>query len=131
MERIRRRLRVAGLIATFSLPSLLVQAQGWQVPKPSPGLMPNPAVGKKQFGTHCASCHGVALQGSDKGPPLLHRIYEPSHHADIAFQLAVKNGVRAHHWQFGDMAPLPQVTPDDVAHITAYVRAEQRKAGIR
>lgn len=51
--------------------------------------------------------------------------------ADIAFQLAVKNGVRAHHWQFGDMAPVPQVTPDDVAHITAHVRAEQRKVGIQ
>lgn len=131
MARVRRGLRVAGLIAILGMSSLSVQAQGWQVPKPSPGLMPNPAVGKKLFGTHCAACHGDALQGSDKGPPLLHRIYEPSHHADIAFQLAVKNGVRAHHWQFGDMAPVPQVNPDDVAHITAYVRAEQRKVGIR
>lgn len=126
--KVRRRLCVTGLFALFSL---TVQAQGWQVPKPSPGLMPNPAVGKKLFEKHCASCHGIALNGSDKGPPLLHRIYEPSHHADIAFQLAVKNGVRAHHWQFGDMAPVPQVTPDDVAHVTAYVRAEQKKAGIR
>lgn len=131
MGRGRRRLCVAGLIAILSMPGLSVLAQGWQVPKPSPGLMANPAVGKKLFETHCTGCHGAALQGSDKGPPLLHRIYEPSHHADIAFQLAVKNGVRAHHWQFGDMAPVPQVTPDDVAHITGYVRAEQRKAGIR
>jgi mono/diheme cytochrome c family protein len=131
MGRVCRRLLVAGLIAIFSMPSLSVLAQTWQVPKPSPGLMPNLVVGKKLFETHCAACHGAALQGSDKGPPLLHRIYEPSHHADIAFQLAVKNGVRAHHWQFGDMAPVQQVTPDDVAHITAYVRAEQRKVGIR
>lgn len=131
MGRVRRRLLVAGLIAIVSMPSLSVLAQTWQVPKSSPGLMPNPLVGKKLFETHCAACHGAALQGSEKGPPLLHRIYEPSHHADIAFQLAVKNGVRAHHWQFGDMAPVPQVTPDDVAHITAYVRAEQRKVGIR
>lgn len=131
MGRVRRGLRLAGLIAIFGMPSLSVPAQGWQVPKPSPGLMPNPAGGKKLFEMHCAACHGAALQGSDKGPPLLHRIYEPSHHADIAFQLAVKNGVRAHHWQFGDMAPVPNVTPDDVGHITAYVRAEQRKAGIR
>ena len=128
MNRVRRRSFAAGL---FALVSFTVQAQGWQVPKPSPSLMSNPAIGKKLFEKHCASCHGIALNGSDKGPPLLHRIYEPSHHADIAFQLAVKNGVRAHHWQFGDMAPLPQITPDDVAHITAYVRAEQKKAGIR
>ncbi|MFV0663329.1 c-type cytochrome [Denitromonas sp.] len=106
-------------------------AQGMQVPKPSSGLMPNPTMGKPLFEKNCASCHGVALDGSDKGPPLVHRIYEPSHHGDIAFQLAVKNGTRAHHWQFGDMPPVPGVTPDDVAHITAYVRMHQRRAGIR
>jgi hypothetical protein len=62
---------------------------------------------------------------------LRHKIYESSHHSDAAFQLAAKNGVVAHHWKFGDMPPVPGVTPDDVAHITAYVRAEQRKVGIR
>lgn len=127
MNKIRRRQFAVGLIALFSLS---VQAQSWQVPKPSPGLMPNPAAGKTLFAKHCAACHGTELKGSDKGPPLLHRIYEPSHHADAAFQLAAKNGVRAHHWKFGDMAPVPQVTSDDVAHITAYVRSEQRKVGI-
>jgi cytochrome c553 len=80
---------------------------------------------------NCASCHGDDLRGSNMGPPLLHRIYEPSHHSDLAFQLAVKNGARAHDWQFGDMKPVPDLMPDDVAHITAYVRAEQRKAGIQ
>ncbi|HRF71181.1 MAG TPA: cytochrome c, partial [Accumulibacter sp.] len=45
--------------------------------------------------------------------------------------LAVKSGSRAHHWQFGDMAPVPGLTTDDVAQITAYVRLEQRKAGIQ
>ena len=106
-------------------------AQGMEIPKPSPGLMPNPNVGKPLFEKNCASCHGADLKGSDKGPPLLHKIYEPSHHADIAFQLAVKNGARAHHWKFGDMKPVEGVTSDDVAHITAYVRMHQRQAGIR
>ena len=123
-----RQAAAAGLIALLSLS---VYAQGWQVPKPTPGLMPNPAQGKVLLDKHCAACHGSDLLGSDKGPPLLHRIYEPSHHSDAAFQLAVRNGVRAHHWQFGDMAPVPQLTPDDVAHITAYIRMEQRKVGIR
>ncbi|MBN8514289.1 MAG: cytochrome c [Candidatus Accumulibacter sp.] len=101
------------------------------VPQPSPGLMPNPAAGKTLFEKNCASCHGANLQGSDKGPPMLSKIYEPSHHGDAAFQLAVKNGSRAHHWKFGDMAPVPGLSPDDVAQITAYVRLEQRKAGIQ
>ena len=109
-------------------------AQGWQVPQPTPGLMPNAASGKKLFAQHCAACHGADLMGVErgekKGPPLLHKIYEPSHHGDAAFQMAARNGVRAHHWPYGDMAPVPQVTPDDVAHIVAFVRAEQRKAGI-
>lgn len=119
----------------FLLVAASAFAQGWQVPQPSAGLMPNPVHGKTLFAQHCAACHGRDLKGSDqgdkKGPPLLHKIYEPSHHGDAAFQLAAKNGVRAHHWSYGDMAPLPKVSPDDVAHITAYVRAEQRKVGIQ
>ena len=96
--------------------------------------MPNPAVGKQLFDKHCAACHGKDLRGSDqgekKGPPLLHKIYEPGHHGDAAFQMATKFGVKAHHWQFGDMQPIPGVTPDDVAHITSHIRNEQRKKGI-
>lgn len=107
-------------------------AQNWQPPpKPSPGLMPNPNVGKPLYATHCASCHGVDLNGTEVGPPMLHRVYEPSHHSDAAFQMAVAQGVRAHHWQFGDMEPVEGLTPDDVAHITAYIRMHQRRAGIR
>ena len=117
------------LLATLLAGSAM--AQGMQVPKPSAGLMPNPNIGKPLFDTHCASCHGADLEGSDKGPPMLHKAYQPSHHPDMAFQMAVKNGSRAHHWNFGDMKPVEGVTADEVAHITAYVRMQQRKAGIR
>lgn len=106
-------------------------AQGMQIPAPSPGLMPNPAAGKTLYGSGCASCHGTDLQGTDEGPPFLHRVYAPSHHSDMSFQLAVRSGTRAHHWKFGDMASVPGMTPDDVAHITAYIRMHQRSAGIR
>jgi len=132
MNGIRKRQFAAALLAMLSLSAA---ADGWQIPQPSPGLLPNPATGKPLFEKFCSACHGVDLKGSEngpqKGPPLLHRIYEPSHHADASFQLAARNGVRAHHWPFGDMAPVPQVSTDEVAHITAYVRAEQRKVGIR
>lgn len=121
---------VLGLV--LGLAPLPLLAQGLQIPGPSAGLMPNPSAGKPVFERHCASCHGVELAGTaDKGPPLVHRVYEPSHHSDAAFQLAVKNGTHAHHWKFGDMAPVPGVSPDEVAHITAHVRMMQRKAGIR
>lgn len=126
----RLQLCLLTLVIVAAAISLPVAAQSIQVPKPSPGLMPNPAAGKALFEKSCASCHGANLQGSDKGPPMLSKIYEPSHHSDAAFQLAVKNGSRAHHWKFGDMSPVPGVTPDDVAQITAYIRFEQHKAGI-
>ncbi len=120
-----------GAFLTGILLAATAIAQGMPVPRPSAGLMPNPTMGKPLFEQNCASCHGANLDGSEQGPSLLHKVYEPSHHGDIAFQLAAKNGTRAHHWQFGDMPPVPAVTPDDVAHITAYVRMHQRRAGIR
>nr|WP_240722204.1 cytochrome c [Poseidonocella sp. HB161398] len=87
--------------------------------------------GKQAFDAVCASCHGenaVGRQGS--GPPLVHVIYEPGHHADMAFQMAAARGVRAHHWRFGDMPPQPAVTRGDVTAIIAYIRELQRANGI-
>jgi mono/diheme cytochrome c family protein len=127
----RLQLCLLTLLIVAAAISLPVAAQSIQVPQPSPGLMPNPAAGKALFEKSCASCHGANLQGSDKGPPMLSKSTNPRITATPAFQLAVKNGSRAHHWKFGDMAPVPGLTPDDVAQITAYVRLEQRKAGIQ
>lgn len=87
--------------------------------------------GRQVFDDHCAVCHGSAGSGRDgMGPPLIHRIYEPGHHGDGAFANAVVNGVRAHHWPFGDMAPVAGVSRDDIAAIIAYVRTVQRENGI-
>lgn len=123
-------MRPALLFPMLLLPAWL-SAQPPQPPQPSPGLMPNAARGKALYDENCASCHGTDLKGTEQGPPFLHRIYESSHHGDVSFQLAVRNGVRAHHWKFGDMQPVPGVSADDVAHITAYVRSQQRRVGIR
>lgn len=120
----------AVLLALCLLADPQVQAQTLQIPKPTAGLMPNAALGTRLYGANCASCHGADLKGSDKGPPMLHKVYEPAHHGDAAFQMAAKHGVRAHHWTSGDMKPVAGVTPDEVAHITAYIRVEQRKVGI-
>lgn len=106
-------------------------AQSSTTAQPSAGLMPNPAQGKRLFEKHCAACHGNDLKGTHQGPPFLHPVYEPSHHGDASFQAAARMGVRAHHWKFGNMPPIPAVTPDEVAHITAYVRQQQRMVGIQ
>lgn len=131
MNPMYRRAAAALGLAGVLLAAGSVAAQTVNVPQPSAGLMPNAAAGKARFEQHCAVCHGGQLDGSDKGPPLLHKIYEPSHHGDASFQMAVRHGTRAHHWNFGDMAPVPGISPDDVAHITAYVRMRQRQVGIR
>ena len=69
-------------------------------------------------------------QGTASGPPLVHAIYRPGHHADVAFELAVRRGARAHHWRFGDMPPQPTVTATDIGQITHYVRLLQQANGI-
>ena len=118
------------VLVVMTVSSISVSGQGWEIPKQSPGLKPDVQAGKSLFNSQCAACHGADLKGTAKGPPFLHRIYLASHHSDMAFQIAVKNGVRSHHWQFGDMPPIPLVTPDSVAHIIAYIRREQQKAVI-
>ena len=63
-------------------------------------------------------------------PPLVHKIYEPSHHGDESFQIAVAMGVRSHHWKFGNMPAIENLTRSDVSAIVAYVRELQRANGI-
>lgn len=122
-----RNLVLAGALVTLALPAW---AQRGGALAPAPGFFPNTAKGEQLFKKSCAECHGENLRGTDKGPPMIHPVYKPDHHSDVAFQLAVRSGSRQHHWKFGDMQPVPGLTVEDVAHITAYVRREQRKAGL-
>lgn len=88
-------------------------------------------VGKELFDANCAACHGENAAGRDGiAPPLTHDIYKPSHHADIAFVLAAQNGVRAHHWPFGNMPAIETVDEKDVLSIIEYIRALQVANGI-
>ncbi|MDH3536214.1 MAG: c-type cytochrome [Gammaproteobacteria bacterium] len=98
---------------------------------PPEGFAADTNKGAVLFRENCASCHGRAGSGSNQGPPLVHKTYNSSHHADLSFHLAVKIGVRRHHWRVGDMPPLPSVSPEAVGHIVAYVRALQHRAGIK
>jgi len=96
-----------------------------------PVLQGDAIEGQRIFDARCAACHGVNAAGKGgAGPPLVHRIYRPSIHGDLAFLLAVRNGVRAHHWRFGSMLPQDGLSDGDVSKIVAYVRALQRENGI-
>jgi mono/diheme cytochrome c family protein len=87
--------------------------------------------GRGLYAANCARCHGGDLKGTTQGPPFLDAVYRPAHHADAAFLIAVKNGVRPHHWNFGPMPPVEGLTDAQVAQITAFVREEQQAVGIR
>ncbi|MFN3259521.1 MAG: c-type cytochrome [Pikeienuella sp.] len=95
-----------------------------------PPLAPGAEAGRLAFNETCATCHGRDAMGGEGGPPLIHRIYEPSHHGDDAFRLAISQGVRAHHWDFGDMPAQPGVGPEETETIIAFVRAVQAANGI-
>ncbi len=102
--------------------------------KPTVASGPVPAefqVGETTFNANCSRCHGKQAAGTDHGPPLVHKVYEPNHHGDEAFKRAAANGVNAHHWQFGNMPKIDTVTPADVDQIVKYVRWQQRQAGIQ
>ncbi len=86
--------------------------------------------GEELYNKKCSMCHGAKGIGSAMGPPLVHKIYEPSHHGDASFHMAVTRGVRAHHWKFGNMAPVAGVESAEVAEIVKYIRGLQREAGI-
>jgi len=87
--------------------------------------------GAQVYAKNCARCHGPNATGSANGPPLVNKIYEPSHHGNDAFYRAVRSGVKSHHWSFGDMPPLPGVSDQQIGLIIAYVRKLQVANGIR
>lgn len=95
-----------------------------------PALSGMASEGSGIFAAKCATCHGINASGGQGGPPLIHKIYEPDHHADGAFVMAVRRGVRQHHWSFGSMPQVDGVTDDDLRAIIAYVRAPQAENGI-
>ena len=83
--------------------------------------------GQLLYEKYCRSCHGIDLTGSDKGPPLLHPFYKPSHHGDKAFYRAALQGARQHHWEFGDMPPVEGMTQKKMDKVVPYVRYYQQQ----
>ena len=88
------------------------------------------AIGKKKYQESCSVCHGKWLSGTKQGPPLLHGFYKPSHHGDPAFYRAALKGVRAHHWEFGNMPPINGITRKDMDTIVPFIRWLQQEKGL-
>ncbi|MFV2031733.1 MAG: cytochrome c [Gammaproteobacteria bacterium] len=98
---------------------------------PPPGFVGDSIVGKALYNQNCQSCHGASGLGTDQGPPLVSNMYKARRHADLAFHLAVKNGVRAHHWKYGGMKPIEKLSPEEAGHIIRYVREIQENSSIQ
>ncbi len=118
-------LSAAAVAAALAAVPALGQRQPVEPPMSPPLLL-----GKMAYGIHCGQCHGPSGAGTDKGPPFLHRLYRPDHHNDSSFYQAVRRGARAHHFPFGDMKPLPEVTNEQIDSIVRYIRALQRLNGV-
>ncbi len=87
--------------------------------------------GRDLFAGNCATCHGDNASGSKTGPPLIHDIYNPGHHPDESFYAATANGVRQHHWPYGNMPRIDNLEKNDIAKIIQYVRELQVANGIK
>jgi cytochrome c1 len=124
--------------ASMSTPSVSAGAAkgGGHVARRVEGDVAGPATpaelskGEALYKADCAACHGQEAMGTDHGPPLVHPIYQPDHHSDASFYLAIRNGARSHHWMFGNMPPVQGVTDEDATRIVAYIRWLQHTAGI-
>lgn len=86
--------------------------------------------GAALFSANCSQCHGRNAVGTRQGPPLVHQIYEPGHHSNASFVLAVTRGVRQHHWEFGNMPAVPGLAIDEIHAIVCYIRELQLNNGI-
>lgn len=87
------------------------------------------ADGATVYQARCASCHGDDLRGTDRGPSQLSIVYEPGHHGDNAYRSAIRNGAPQHHWGFGAMPAIADITDDQIERVIAYIRAEQERNG--
>ena len=96
-----------------------------------PELSLEALTGMAGFEMYCVECHGKNASGTDKGPSLVTRIYAPLHHGDFSFVRAVTLGVPQHHWLFGGMPALPQVTRQEIDRIIIYIRELQKANGIK
>jgi len=120
----------AALTAALLAASGATLAQAPSAILPPKGFVADPTRGAALFQKHCIECHGRDARGNVWGPSLLHPGYRPDHHSDLAFYIAIQQGVGQHHWQFGDMKAVPALSPEEAGHVISWIRSEQKKAGV-
>lgn len=116
-------------LATIALGAAVIVAP-WSVSAQDLDVPFSLGRGWSDFAQYCAECHGPQGGGTDQGPPLIHQYYVPSHHSDSAVIRAILYGTKQHHWNFGDMAPVDDITEPGAQQITAFVRWLQAEKGL-
>ncbi len=114
---------VVGLVMAACGPTTV---SGPNIPIQDPEMV---AAGESLYLAYCAECHGDDLRGTELGPSHLSIVYEPNHHSDLAFVMAVRVGTPQHHWPFGAMEPVEGIEDEQIAAIIAFVRETQRIEG--
>lgn len=121
---IKVKILLAGLFALAAIPTSQATTAGEiQIPF---------SLGKGQllYEKYCSACHGVQLDGSEQGPPLIHPFYKPPHHDDRSFYRAALEGVGQHHWEFGDMPAVEGMTAGKMDSLLPYIRYYQQQKGL-
>ena len=49
---------------------------------PPQGFIGDSIIGESLYSQNCLACHGIGGMGTNQGPPLVHKVYNPRHHAD-------------------------------------------------
>jgi mono/diheme cytochrome c family protein len=125
---VNERKRTASLAGTALLAASVFVGAGCGSDDPEPRSTGTER-GATLYAANCASCHGRDLRGTDKGPSHLSVVYESNHHPDESFQHAIEEGVRAHHWNFGDMQPVGGLDQSEIDAVIAYIRDVQARDG--
>ena len=121
---------LAGLVVALTA---VLSACGGDDPEAAPPeslvLLAAEADGPTIYQARCASCHGEDLRGTDKGPSQLSIVYEPNHHGDDSYRSAIRNGAPQHHWSFGNMPAVEDITDDQIEQVITYIRTQQQELG--
>lgn len=116
------------LVAALSIAIAVGACGGDVATSPIVPLDPD-ADGATIYQARCASCHGEDLGGTEKGPSQLSIVYEPNHHGDDSYRSAIRNGASQHHWGFGDMPAIQNVSDAQIESVISYIRGEQDRLG--
>lgn len=86
-------------------------------------MSPGAQSGETLYDAKCVTCHGKNAEGTHSGPSLIP--YDSRHHPDADFVNAIRLGVEEHHWNFGDMPPIADVSDDEIDDLISYIRELQ------